>query len=59
MILQFKRLDLIEKIEELKDSIENIENVVMESNIETGDEELKSLEDRVRELQKQIQDLMD
>ncbi len=56
---EFKRLDLIEKIEELKDSIENIENVVMESNIETGDEELKSLEDRVRELQKQIQDLMD
>ena len=56
---EFKRLDLIEKIEELKDSVENIENVVMESNIETGDEELKSLEDRVRELQKQIQDLMD
>ena len=55
---EFKRLDLIEKIEELKDNIENIENVVMESNIETGDDELKSLEERVRELQKQIQDLM-
>ena len=55
---EFKRLDLIEKIEELKDDIENIENVVMESNIETGDEELKSLEERVRELQKQIQALM-
>ena len=55
---EFKRLDLIEKIEELKDHIENIENVVMESNIETGDEELKSLEERVRDLQKQIQDLL-
>jgi len=55
---EFKRLDIIEKIEELKDSIENIENVVMESNIETGDDELKSLEERVHELQKQIQDLM-
>ena len=30
----------------------------MESNIETGDTELKSLEERVRELQKQIQDMM-
>ena len=32
--------------------------LVMESNIETGDEELKSLEERVRDLQKQIQDLL-
>ena len=55
---EFKRLDLIEKIEELKDNISDIENVVMESNIETGDTELKSLEERVRELQKQIQDMM-
>lgn len=55
---EFKRLDLIEKIEELKDNISDIENVVMESNIETGDEELKSLEERVRELQKQIQNMM-
>ena len=55
---EFKRLDLIERIEELKEHITDIENVVMKKNIETNDEELKSLEDRVKELQKQIQGMM-
>ena len=55
---EFKRLDLIERIEELKEHITDIENVVMKKNIETNDEELKSLEDRVKELQRQIQGMM-
>ena len=55
---EFKRLDLIERIEELKENISDIENVIMKNNIDTQDNELKNLEDRVKEIQKQIQSLM-
>ncbi len=55
---EFRRLDLIDKIEELKENISDIENVVMQKNIDTQDDELKSLEDRVKELQEQIQKLI-
>ena len=55
---EFKRLDLIERIEELKENISDIENVIMKQNIDTEDNELKTLEDRVKEIQKQIQSLM-
>ncbi len=55
---EFKRLDLIEKIEELKEDIADIENVIMKQNIDTKDEELKNLEDRVKDIQSQIQNLM-
>ena len=55
---EFRRLDIIDRIEELKESISDIENVVMQQNIETNDNELKTLEDRVKEIQKQIQALM-
>lgn len=55
---EFKRLDLIEKIEELKENIADIENVIMKQNIDTKDEELKNLEDRVKDIQNQIQNLM-
>ena len=51
---EFKRLDLIERIEELKENISDIENVIMKNNIDTQDNELKNLEDRVKEIQKQI-----
>jgi metallo-beta-lactamase family protein len=53
-----KRLDLIDRIEELKEDIEDIENVVMKQNMQTDDIELKELEDRVKDIQKQIQNLM-
>ena len=55
---EFKRLDLIERIEELKENISDIESVIMKQNIDTEDNELKTLEDRVKEIQKQIQSLM-
>ena len=55
---EFRRLDIIDRIEELKESITDIENVVMQQNMETNDNELKTLEDRVKEIQKQIQNLM-
>ena len=55
---EFKRLDLIEKIEELKEDIADIENVIMKQNIDTKDNDLKNLEDRVKDIQNQIQNLM-
>ena len=55
---EFKKLDIIDRIEELKESIADMEDVVMKKNIETDDSELKKLEDRVKEIQKQIQELM-
>ena len=55
---EFKRLDLIERIEELKEIFCDIENVIMKQNIDTEDNELKTLEDRVKEIQKQIQELI-
>ena len=55
---EFRRLDIIDRIEELKESIADIEDVVMKKNIETDDSELMKLEDRVKEIQRQIQELM-
>lgn len=55
---EFKRLDLIDRIEELRENITDIENVVMKQNLDTNDEELKDLESRVLDIQKQISDLM-
>ena len=55
---EFKRLDLIEKIEELKEDIADIENVIMKQNIDTKDNDLKNLEDRVKDIQNQIQNLI-
>ena len=55
---EFKRLDLIERIEELKENISDIESIVMKQNIDTNDNELRSLEERVKEIQKHIQSLM-
>lgn len=55
---EFKRLDLIERIEELKENISDIESEIMKQNIETHDQGLKGLEERVKDIQKQILDLM-
>ena len=55
---EFRKLDIIDRIEELKESIADMEDVVMKKNIETDDSELMKLEDRVKEIQKQIQELM-
>ncbi len=55
---EFRRLDIIDRIEELKESIADMESVVMKKKLETNDNELINLEDRVKEIQKQIQELM-
>ena len=55
---EFRRLDIIDRIEELKESIADMEDVVMKKNLETDDSELIKLEDRVKEIQRQIQELM-
>ncbi len=54
----FKKMDLIDKIEELKDNIEDMEHVIMKTKLTTDDNELKTLDERVQDLQKQISDLM-
>ena len=55
---EFDRLELIEKIENLKEDISDIESAIMEQNIDTNDIELKKLDDRVKEIQRQIANLM-
>lgn len=55
---EFRRLDIIDRIEELKECISDMEDVVMKKKIDTADNELINLEDRVKEIQKQIQELM-
>ena len=55
---EFDRLDLIEKIENLKDHISDIETAIMEQNIDSNDIEIKKLYDRVKEIQRQISELM-
>ena len=55
---EFKRLDLLERIESLKEDISDFENIIMKKNIETQDNDLKTLEERVKEIQTQIQNLM-
>lgn len=54
---EFRRLDLIERIEELKEDITDMANVIMQKDIDTQDTELKRLEERVKEIQKQIQEM--
>ena len=55
---EFDRLELIEKIEELKENIADMESSIMEQNIDTNDIELRNLDARVKEIQKQIANMM-
>ncbi len=52
------KLDILDKIEKLKDEISDIENVVKEDDIDTKDQELLKLNERINEIQKQIAKLM-
>ena len=53
------KLDILDKIEKLKDEISDIENVVKEEDsIDTKDQELLKLNERINEIQKQIAKLM-
>lgn len=52
------KLDILDRIEKLKDDITDIENVVKDDNIETEDREILELNERIKEIQKQISKLM-
>ena len=57
---EFARLDLIDRIEELKENIADIENKIMKKAARKGktDEELKDLDSRVKDIQDQIKELL-
>ena len=57
---EFKRLDIIDRIEELKENIADIESLIMGNNAKqvSKDNDLLSMEERVKDIQKQIQNLM-
>jgi len=54
--LQYRRNQAIEDY--VKENISDIESVIMKQELDTKDNELKSLEDRVKDIQNQIQNLM-
>ncbi len=53
----FQRLDVLEQIECLKNQIEQVEDVVKE-DINTNDVDIKKLNERMKEIQKQIENMM-
>ncbi len=53
----FLRLDVLDRIEKMKDQMEDIENVVKE-DINTNDVDVIHLNHRIREIQEQIEKLM-
>ena len=53
----FLRLDVLDRIEKMKDQMEDIENVVKE-DINTNDVDVIHLHQRIREIQEQIERLM-
>ena len=55
---EFRRVDLLDRIEALKENIADIENVIMKQYLDTNDNDLRNLEERVKDIQKQIQSLM-
>ena len=57
---EFARLDLIDRIEELKENIADIEKKIMKKTARKGktDEELKDLDSRVKDIQDQIKELL-
>ena len=55
---EFVRLDLLDRIEKMKDNIEEIENSVREESFETENEEIRVLSDRIKEIELQIAKIM-
>jgi len=53
----FQRLNVLEKIEDLKDQIEQVE-VVVKEDINTNDVDIRNLAQKVRDIQKQIEELL-
>ena len=55
---EFLRLDLIDRIEKMKDDIEEIENSVKEEKFETDNEDIRILSNRIKDIELQIANLM-
>ena len=55
---EFVRLDVLERIEKMKDDIEEIENSVKEESFEAHDDEIRVLSDRIKEIEEQIAKIM-
>ena len=55
---EFVRLDIIDTIESLKDDISDIESIVKEEALNSTDEDINLLNERIKEIQKQIMNLM-
>ena len=55
---EFIRLDLIDRIEKMKDDIEELENSVKEESFETNNEDIKTLSNRIKDIELQIANLM-
>ena len=53
----FQRLDVLEQIERLKNQIDQVEDIVKE-DINTNDVDIKKLNERMKEIQKQIENMM-
>ena len=51
---EFVKLDVLDRIEKMKDSIDDLENVV----IETQYDEIKALSDRIKDLELQISNML-
>lgn len=51
--------DLIKSIEKFKNQISDVEELIREENLDTNDEELKSLSTRIGEIQNKIKKLLD
>ena len=55
---EFVRLDIIDTIESLKDDISDIESLVKEEALKSTDDDINVLNERIKEIQKQIMNLM-
>ena len=55
---EFVRLDIIDTIESLKDDISDIESLVKEEALKSTDDDINILNERIKEIQKQIMNLM-
>lgn len=55
---EFIRLDLLDRIEKMKDDIEEIENTVKEEKFEAQSEDIRTLSNRIKEIELQISNLI-
>ena len=55
---EFVRLDLLDRIEKMRDDIDELENSVREEKFEAQNDEIRVLSDRIREIEAQIAKIM-